>query len=116
MIKGKPPVVDWDGKQSRDFTYVANVVEANLRACAVRGISGEVFNIACGTTSSIMDIVKELNKMLKTNIAPVYAPKRPGDIRMTYADVSRMKRVLGIRKIVAFEQGLRLTLDWFRSR
>lgn len=114
MIKGESPTIEWDGKQSRDFTYVANVVEANLRACVTRGISGEVFNVACGTTTSVIGIVEELNKILKTEIEPEYAPKRPGDVRKTYADITRMKTMLKINKIVPFKRGLWLTVKSFR--
>ena len=116
MAKGKSPIVEWDGKQSRDFTYVANVVEANLRACTAKGVSGEVFNIACGSTSSVNDIVTELNHILHTNIKPEYAPKRKGDVRKTRADVGKMKKLLGVRKIIGFEEGMKLTVDWFRKR
>lgn len=116
MIRGRSPIVDWDGKQSRDFTYVANVVEANLKSCVLPGISGEVFNIACGTTASVIDIVNELNKILGTKIKPVYAPKRAGDVRKTYASVAKMKRLLKIKKVVGFEEGLRLTVEWFRKK
>ncbi|MBI5144525.1 MAG: SDR family oxidoreductase [Candidatus Omnitrophica bacterium] len=113
MLKGERPVVEWDGKQLRDFTYVTNVVEANLKACVVPGISGEVFNVACGTTTSIIDIVKALNEILKTNTAPKYGPKRPGDVRKSYADISKMKRLLKISRLIQFEEGLRLTVRWF---
>ena len=116
MAAGKSPVVDWDGKQSRDFTYVANVVEANLRACVAKNVSGEVFNIACGTTTSVNDIVKNLNKILKIDIKAKYAPKRKGDVRRSYADISKMKRLLGIKKVIGFEEGLKLTVDWFMLR
>ena len=116
IMEGKSPVVEWDGKQSRDFTYVGNVVEANLRACAVKGISGEVLNIACGTTTSVNAIVNELNKILGTKIKAKYAPKRQGDVRKTYASVSRMRNILGIKKVIGFEEGLRLTVEWFRNR
>jgi len=115
MAKGRSPVVEWDGKQSRDFTYVGNVVEANLRACVAKGVSGEVFNVACGTTTSIIAIVNELNKILGTSIRPKYAPKRKGDVRKTYADIGRMKRLLKIKKIVGFEEGLRRTVEWFEK-
>ena len=116
MMKGKSPIVEWDGKQSRDFTYVGNVVEANLKACVVPGVSGEVFNVACGTTNSIIDIVNELNDILGTAIKPKYAPKREGDVRKTRADVRRMKRMLKIREVIGFEEGLRRTVDWFKAR
>lgn len=115
MMKNESPVVDWDGKQSRDFTYVANVVEANLKACTAKGVSGEVFNVACGTTNSVIDIVNTLNSIMKTKIRARYAPKRSGDVRSTYADISKMKRLLGIKKMVGFEEGLRLTVKWFQN-
>jgi UDP-glucose 4-epimerase len=115
MLKGESPMMEWDGKQSRDFTYVANVVEANLRAAVTPGISGEVFNIACGTTTSVNEIVSELNRLLKTDIKPVRGPKRPGDVRKSYADIKKMKRLLGIKNIVGFKDGLQLTLKWFRE-
>lgn len=115
ILNGKSPVVEWDGKQARDFTYVGNVVEANLNACIVPGISGEVFNIACGSTTSVMDIVNEINKILKTDIKPVFAAKRSGDVRKTYADISKMKRLLGIKRLVRFEEGIKLTIDWFKN-
>lgn len=116
MMKGKRPIVEWDGKQSRDFTYVGNVVKANLNACTAPGVSGEVFNVACGSTVSVIAIVNELNKLLGTNIKPVYAPKRRGDVRKTCADVSKMKRMLRIGKITGFEDGLEMTVKWFLSR
>jgi nucleoside-diphosphate-sugar epimerase len=113
MVKGRSPIVEWDGKQSRDFTYVGNVVEANLRACVVPGISGEVFNVACGTTTSIIDIVNLINKNLGMHIKPEYAPKRKGDVRKTRADISKLKRKLGIKKMVYFSEGLEKTIEWF---
>jgi nucleoside-diphosphate-sugar epimerase len=116
MVNGKSPVVEWDGKQSRDFTYVGNVVQANLNACTAPGVSGEFFNVACGTTTSIIAIVNEINKLLGTKIKPIYAPKRRGDVRKTYADISKMKRILRVRKLTTFEDGLKQTVDWFRGR
>lgn len=113
MLKGESPVVDWDGKQSRDFTYVANVVEANLRACIVPRISGEVFNVACGTTTSVIGIVNEVNGIMGKDIKPIYAPKRQGDVRKTCADISKMKKLLKIRKFIQFDEGIRRTVEWF---
>jgi nucleoside-diphosphate-sugar epimerase len=80
------------------------------------GISGGVINIACGTSTSVNEIVKLLNKILRTNIKSVRAPKRPGDVRTTYASIGKMRRLLKIRHITQFEEGLRLTVGWFRSR
>lgn len=116
MMKGDSPVVEWDGKQSRDFTYVGNVVEANLKACTVPGISGEVFNVACGTTTSVIDIVNSLNKILGTNIKPKRAPKRHGDVRKTRADISKLKKLLGMKKFVQFNEGLEATVKWFKTK
>jgi nucleoside-diphosphate-sugar epimerase len=116
MAKGKEPIVEWDGKQARDFTYVGNVVQANLKACTVPGISGEVFNIACGMSISVLDIVRSLNKILGTKIKPKFAPKRRGDVRTTYADIKKMKSLLGLKNIVRFEEGLKYTADWFLKR
>lgn len=116
MLRNERPIVEWDGKQSRDFTCVANVVEANLKACVMPSLSGEVFNIACGTTTSISDIVKKLNNILKKDIKPKYAPKRAGDVRTTYADISKMKRMLRMKKMIQFEDGLKLTVEWFKYR
>ena len=116
MLKGESPIVDWDGKQSRDFTYVSNVVDANLRSCVTPDISGEFMNVACGTTTSVIDIVNTLNKMMKARIVPEFAPKRPGDVRKTCADITKMSKFLKIKKMVQFEEGLGLTLDWFRNK
>ncbi|MBP7055321.1 MAG: SDR family oxidoreductase [Candidatus Omnitrophica bacterium] len=116
MIRGESPVVDWDGKQSRDFTYVANVVEANIRSCTAKGVSGEVFNVACGTTTSVNDIVRQLNRLLGKKIKPVFALKRHGDVRKTYASVSKMRKLLGIKKLVGFNEGLERTLEWFLEK
>ncbi|MDD3905511.1 MAG: SDR family oxidoreductase [Candidatus Omnitrophica bacterium] len=115
MLKGERPIVEWNGNQSRDFTYVANVVAANLNACVVPGISGEVFNVACGTTTSVNDIVSALNGILKTDIRSEYAPKRRGDVKKTRADITKMKRLLKIKKITGFDEGLKLTVEWFKK-
>ena len=113
IMRNEPPTVEWDGRQSRDFTYVANVVRANLMACRAPRVSGEVFNVACGSTTSIIGIVNELNRILKRKIDPVYAPKRAGDVRKTRASIEKMKRMLKVRRITPFEEGLRLTVKWF---
>lgn len=116
MVKGESPVVEWDGKQSRDFTYVGNVVRANLSACTAPNVSGEVFNVACGSTVSIIAIVNEVNKLLGTKIRPVYASKRRGDVRKTCADIGKMKRMLNIGEITGFEEGLKRTVEWFKNK
>ncbi|MCX5715297.1 MAG: SDR family oxidoreductase [Candidatus Omnitrophica bacterium] len=113
MVRGQRPVVDGDGKQSRDFTYVANVVEANLRAIVAKGASGQVINVGCGGSYSVLDIITALNKFIGKDIKPVFGPARKGDARKTKADISRLKKYLGITPKVGFEDGLKKTLAWF---
>jgi dTDP-glucose 4,6-dehydratase len=113
MAKGERPTVDGDGKQSRDFTYVANVVEANLKAAVAKGAAGRVINVACGDSYSVLDIVDELNKLMGKNIKPVFGPGRKGDARKTQADITRLKKSLGITPKVKFKAGLKKTLAWF---
>lgn len=116
MLRNKPPIIEWDGKQSRDFTYVSNVVDANVKATTAKGVSGQVFNVACGSTVSILEIVELLNKILGKKLNPSYAPKRSGDVRKTYADITKMRRMLGINRFVKFEEGLRETVKWFEEK
>lgn len=116
MMAGKAPTVEGSGTQTRDFTYVDNVVQANLVAAKADGASGEVFNIACGNSFSVLDIVKELNKFLGSDIKPDFAPPRRGDVQKTIADISKMKRILGIKPKVEFAQGLKKTLEWWQTR
>jgi len=113
MLVNEPPIVEGDGNQSRDFTYVGNVVTANLAAAKAKGISGEVINIACGKTYSILDIVKYLNKLLGKKLEVEFAPARKGDVRKTLADISKMKQLLKVEPEVDFETGLKKTLEWF---
>lgn len=115
MLKNKPPIVEGDGNQSRDFTYVGNVVTANLAAAKAVGISGEVINIACGKSYSILDIVRYLNKLLGKKLEVEFAPSRKGDVRKTIADISKMERLLKIKPEVDFESGLKKTLEWFEE-
>jgi nucleoside-diphosphate-sugar epimerase len=79
-------------------------------------ISGEVFNVACGSTTSILEIIKETNKILGLSLKPEYGPKRPGDVRKTFADISKMRKMLGIKNIVSFEEGLQRTVRWFKEK
>lgn len=115
MINGKRPTVDGDGKQSRDFTYVRNVVEANLRAAVAKGASGEVINVGCGDSYSVLDIIKVLNKLTNKDIKPVFGLGRKGDARKTQADIKKLKNYLGITHQIKFEEGLKKTLDWFQK-
>ncbi|MBI4677813.1 MAG: SDR family oxidoreductase [Elusimicrobia bacterium] len=111
--QGLPLEVHWDGRQSRDFTHVANVVSANLLAArTVKGV-GETFNIANGRCYSLLDIVKVIERILGRKVELRFHPKRKGDVRKTYADISRARRTLGYKSVMGFEAGLLDTWDYF---
>lgn len=113
---GKPLEVHWDGKQSRDFTFVKNVVDANIRAILTPKAAGNVYNIATGTTNSLLDIVHGLEKILGRKLAIHSLPKRAGDVRKTWANISKARRELGFRPLVGFSDGLKLTWEYFEHR
>ncbi len=115
MLFGKPPIVEGDGKQSRDFTYVENVVLVNLAAAKAKNVAGEIFNVACNESYSVLDIIKYLDKFLGSRTKPEYREARMGDVRKTIADITKMKRLLRVAPKVQFEEGLKRTLDWFRE-
>ncbi len=116
MLRGQPPVIYGDGRQSRDFIYVENVVQANLLAANSSGFRGEVFNIGAGSRITVNELVSILNSLLGLSMSPVYADPRPGDILESCADITRAERQLGFRPEVDFEKGLKLTIDWYKSR
>lgn len=116
MLSNKPPVVEGTGLQSRDFTYVKNVVLANLAAAKTPGIGGEVFNIACGETYSVLDIIRHLDKILGTRTKPKFISARRGDVKKTMADISKMKKALKTTPKIGFEKGLKETLEWFKNK
>ena len=114
LLKEVPAEVHWDGKQSRDFVYVDDVVEANLLAMKKNGISGEVFNIGSHSEVRVIDCLTGIRRILGLKKAKiVYAPKREGDIRRTFADITRARRLLGYRPSVSFKEGLFRTVHWF---
>ncbi|MBI3945555.1 MAG: SDR family oxidoreductase [Armatimonadetes bacterium] len=115
MLAGKPLRVDGDGTQSRDFTYVENVVQANLRALEAPGVSGEVFNIACGQRYDLNFLVRELAAIIGTEPRVERAPARPGDVPHSLADISKAQRLLGFEPAVDFREGLRRTVAWLRG-
>ena len=106
MRRGERPTIYGDGEQSRDFTYVENVVEANLLACTAPGVAGEVFNCACGQRVTLNQLVAMLNELLGTHIEPRYTEPRVGDVRHSLADISKAERLLGYQVVVPFEEGL----------
>jgi nucleoside-diphosphate-sugar epimerase len=111
---GKQPVIYGDGEQTRDFTYIANVVDGVLKACEAPKAAGEVINVATGLRISLNELLNTLNKIVGTNLAPVYRDTRAGDVRDSQADISKAKALLGYTPRVNLEDGLRLTLDWCR--
>jgi len=115
-ISGKPLEIHWDGRQSRDFTYVSNVVDGNIRAALAKNVSGRMFNVATGTNISLLDIISELERILGRKIQKTFLPRRAGDIRKTYADISLARRALGYKPLVGFQEGLKLTWDYFSGR
>jgi UDP-glucose 4-epimerase len=114
MLAGERPTVYGDGGQTRDFTYVGNVVQGNLLAADAEGVAGEIFNIADGRSISLLRLVELLNELLGTSIEPHFEPPRTGDIRHSMADVTRAAHRLGYEPPVTFEEGLRRSIDYYR--
>lgn len=116
MLAGEAPVIFGDGEQSRDFTYIDNAVEANLKACHSLHVGqGEAINIACGERYSLNQLVKMLNSILGTNIEPQYVEPRTGDVKHSLADITRAQELLGYRGKVTMEEGLFKTVDYFKQ-
>jgi nucleoside-diphosphate-sugar epimerase len=113
ILRNEPPVIYGDGEQSRDFTYVANVVDETLRACEAAGASGKVFNGGTGARITLNEVIKLLAKITVREIRVAYEPARVGDIRDSQAEISLARRVLGYEPEVLFEEGLRRTWDWY---
>jgi len=117
VVQGKPLEIHWDGKQSRDFTYVSNVVDGNIRAAlAPASVSGLTINVATGTNISLLDIARQLEKITGKKIEKTFSPKRKGDIRKTYSDISRARKLLKYKPLVTFPDGLKLTWDYFSKK
>jgi UDP-glucose 4-epimerase len=114
-LRGEPLEIHGDGTQSRDFTYIDNVVGANLLAARAEGAGGEVFNVGCGDRVSLLAIVEKLERMVGRRLERRHTPVRAGDVPHTQADVSKAKRILGYAPLVDFDEGLRRTVDFFRG-
>jgi UDP-N-acetylglucosamine/UDP-N-acetyl-alpha-D-glucosaminouronate 4-epimerase len=115
LIEGRQPTIYGDGGQTRDFTYVANVVDGVLRACTAPNAAGEAINVACGMRISLNDLLRVMNEIVGTDLQPIYKEERAGDVRDSQADISKAKALLGYTPIVSFEEGLRHTLEWCRT-
>ncbi|AXA35268.1 MAG: SDR family oxidoreductase [Candidatus Hydrogenedentota bacterium] len=116
ILRGEQPVIYGDGTQTRDFTYVENNVRANLAAAFAPNVSGRVFNVACGTSFSLLDLVREINSILGTKVEPIFAPPRKGDVRHSLADITAAKEAFGYEVTVDFREGLRRTIAWYREQ
>jgi UDP-glucose 4-epimerase len=116
LLEGRQPVIYGDGEQTRDFTYVANVVDGVLRAVEAPNVAGEVINVATGGRISLNDLLETMNRIVGTDIRPVYKEPRAGDVRHSQADIGKAGRLLGYSPTVTLEDGLRKTLDWCRGQ
>ncbi len=112
-LKGEPLEIHWDGKQSRDFAYVGNVALANINAARAKTLKREVYNVACGTTTSLLDIAALLEKFMGKKLKKKFFPRREGDVRKTFADISALEKDLKLTQQVDFEQGLKYTFEFF---
>ena len=110
---GRRPTIWGDGTTSRDFTYIENVVNANILACEKKEAAGKVINIACQAGFTLNEMVEKLNSILGTNIAPTYGPEKIGDVKHSLADISRARKILGYEPIIDFQEGLKKTIEWY---
>jgi nucleoside-diphosphate-sugar epimerase len=111
---GETPVINGDGGQTRDFTYVANAVQANLKACEnAERARGQVMNIACGERISLNDLYTIIAEHMGVDRAPIYGPPRAGDVRDSLADITRARTLIGYEPLVTYQEGLKHTVDWF---
>ncbi|MBI4717356.1 MAG: SDR family oxidoreductase [Planctomycetes bacterium] len=115
ILGDEPPVVYGDGEQTRDFTYIDNVVEANLLAMKAPQTRGESVNIACGGAISVNEVIAAINRVLGRNVRPKYVPARAGDVKHSCADIRLAGRLLGFQPVVAFEDGLRRAIEYYRA-
>ncbi|HVC19354.1 MAG TPA: SDR family oxidoreductase [Vicinamibacterales bacterium] len=115
LAEGRRPTIYGDGEQTRDFTYVANVVDGVLRACGAPGASGTVINVATGGRISLNALFRTLRDILGVRVEPIYAEPRAGDVRDSQADITRARTLLGYEPTVSLEEGLRKTVEWYRE-
>lgn len=113
MAAGRAPTIHGDGLQSRDFTFVANAVQALTRAADAPDASGNVYNVGTGSSVTVLDLVAALNRILGTDLTPTFAPTRAGDVKFSKADIRRTRADLGYNPLVNFEEGLRQTVEWY---
>jgi len=114
LLSGKQPTIFGDGEQSRDFTFVANVIQANLKAATASDVAGESFNIGCGARTSLNQLFEKLSRIVGSSIRPQYEPARKGDVRHSHADISKAARMLGYSPDITLDAGLQRVVDWYR--
>jgi len=115
ILKDQPPTIYGDGEQSRDFTYIDNVVHANLLAARAKQTSGEVINIACGEAVTVNAIIDMINEIVGKDVKPIYADPRPGDVKHSLADITRAQNLIGFNPVVSFNEGLQKAIEWYRD-
>ena len=115
VLRGESPPIHGDGKQSRDFTYVDNIVDVNLLSATTPGVAGRALNVACGEDHSVLDLLEQINAILKTNVKPTFLPTRAGDVRRTLADIGAVTSALKLQPKVNFMDGLRRTVEYFKQ-
>ena len=115
LLENRAPTIYGDGEQTRDFTFVANVVDGVLRACQAPGAVGRVINVATGSRVSLNQLFEAMRRLIGVEVTPQYGPPRTGDVQDSQADIRRAREILGYQPIVTFEEGLKRTVDWYRT-
>lgn len=116
IVNNQSPIIFGDGKQTRDFTYIQNVVNATLLGCKEKNAAGEVINVGYGKEVSVLELVETINKVLNKNIKPKFTDPRPGDIRHSYADITKAKKILDYYPKINYKQGLKRTIKWYYEK
>ena len=115
MLAGKQPTVFGDGGQSRDFTYVDNVVAGNLAAADTQSAAGGTYNVACGSQFTLLDLIASINRVIGTDIQPAFEAARVGDVRESLADIAAARAGLGYEPVVGFDEGLQRSIEYYRT-
>lgn len=115
ILKDEPPTIYGDGEQSRDFTYIDNVVQANLCAARAKKTNGEVVNVACAEKITVNEIIAMINEMVGKDVVPIYAPARLGDVKHSLADITAARELIGFEPVVLFRDGLQKAIAWYRD-
>ena len=115
LLTGEAPTIHGDGEQSRDFTFISNVVAANILACDANTEGGKVYNIACGERYTLNYLFERLRERIGSDIEPIYGPDRAGDVKHSMAGIDRIQAELGYQPAIGFEAGIEQTVDWYRE-